>query len=75
VAAFLSIGALMLIEGFYHPTRWYDMILTWMVSAGIFYVALYLMRELRKSDVRYFLDVMNPKEMLSYLSLELRRRP
>jgi O-antigen/teichoic acid export membrane protein len=75
IAAFLSIGVLMLIEGFYHPLRWYDMIITWMVSAGVFYAVLYLVRELKRSDVRYFLDVMNPKEMLSYLKLELWRRP
>jgi O-antigen/teichoic acid export membrane protein len=75
VAAFLSIGTLLLIGSFYHPLRWYDMIITWMVSAGVFYAVLYLVRELKRSDVRYFLDVMNPKEMLSYLKLELWRRP
>ena len=75
IAALLSIGALLAIEIVYHPMRWYDLILTWMASAGVFYLSLYLLREMRKGDVRYFLDVLNPKEMWGYLRSEFGRKP
>jgi O-antigen/teichoic acid export membrane protein len=75
IAALLSIGTLLTIQMIYEPTRWYDIILTWVASAGVFYLSLYLMRELKDSDIHYFLDVLNPKEMISYLRMEFGRRP
>jgi len=75
IAALLSIGALLAIEMVYEPMRWYDLILTWMASAGVFYLSLYLLREMKKGDVRYFLDVLNPKEMWGYLRSEFARKP
>jgi O-antigen/teichoic acid export membrane protein len=75
IAALLSIGALLAIEMVYQPMRWYDIILTWMASAGVFYLSLYIMRELKEKDIRYFLEVLNPKEMFSYLRTEFGRKP
>jgi O-antigen/teichoic acid export membrane protein len=75
IAALLSIGALLAIELVYEPMRWYDLILTWLVSAGVFYLALFLMRELKERDIRYFMDVLNPKEMWGYLKLEFGKKP
>lgn len=75
IAALLSIGALLAIEIVYQPTRWYDLFLTWMASAGVFYLSLYLLRELKDADIRYFLDVLNPKEMWGYLKLEFGKKP
>jgi hypothetical protein len=74
IGALLSIGTLLAIEMVYQPTRWYDIILTWIASAGVFYLSLYLMREMKQQDIRYFLDVLNPKEMLMYLRLEFGRK-
>jgi O-antigen/teichoic acid export membrane protein len=74
IAALLSIGALLAIEMVYQPTRWYDIILTWMASAGVFYLSLYIMRELKDKDIRYFLEVLNPIEMFRYLRTEFGRK-
>jgi O-antigen/teichoic acid export membrane protein len=75
IAALLSIGALLAIEIVYQPLRWYDIILTWMASAGVFYLSLYIMRELKMKDIRYFLEVLNPIEMVRYLRTEFGRKP
>jgi O-antigen/teichoic acid export membrane protein len=75
IAALLSIGALLAIEMVYQPLRWYDIILTWMASAGVFYLSLYIMRELKEKDIRYFLEVLNPIEMVVYLRTEFGRKP
>jgi glucan phosphoethanolaminetransferase (alkaline phosphatase superfamily) len=74
-AALLGIGTLILLQMVYEPTRWYDLIITWLASAGVFYASLYLMRELKDADIRYFMEVLNPKEMLKYLRIELGRKP
>jgi divalent metal cation (Fe/Co/Zn/Cd) transporter len=74
VAALLSLGALLAIETVYAPARWYDIILTWLVSAGIFYLCLFALRELKNKDIRYFMDVLNPIEMARYLKSEFGRK-
>lgn len=75
IGALLSIGTLLAIEMVYQPTRWYDIILTWTASAGVFYLSLYIMRELKDKDIRYFLEVLNPVEMVKYLRMEFGRKP
>ncbi|HUL39026.1 MAG TPA: flippase [Methanomassiliicoccales archaeon] len=75
IAAFLSIGTLLAIQMVYSPTRWYDILLIWAASAGVFYLALYLMREMRENDIRYFLEVLSPVEMGRYLRSEFRKKP
>jgi O-antigen/teichoic acid export membrane protein len=75
VAALLSIMTLLALQTIYHPDRWYDIILAWLASAGVFYLSLYLMRELKEGDIRYFLEVLDPREMIGYLRTELGRKP
>lgn len=75
MAALISIITLLLIGFIYQPSRWYDIILVWMASAGVFYLSLYLMRELKEKDIHYFMEVINPQEMMKYLKMEFKRKP
>lgn len=72
VAALASLLALFIIGEYYDPTRWYDIILMWAASALAFYGLLFGFKELRREDIRYFRDVLNLKEMLSYFRSELK---
>ncbi|MEM0448936.1 MAG: oligosaccharide flippase family protein [Methanomassiliicoccales archaeon] len=71
-AAVVAISLLYLFGIVYQPARWYDVIALWAISSAGFYTTLYLIGDLKKEDVRYFLEVLNPIEMARYLKSEIK---
>jgi hypothetical protein len=50
----------------------YGVVLYIVLSYALFEVLLYLMKELRREDVRYLLAILNLREMWQYIRTELR---
>jgi O-antigen/teichoic acid export membrane protein len=72
IAGVLTVAALIIIAQYYVPVRWYDLAFAWLIAGGIFYSIIYALRELRKEDIAYFLEAVNPHEIASYIKKELR---
>ena len=75
LAALVTVMALFGMGLVYTPTRWYDIILSWLVASAVFYSILFAFKELERKDIRYFAKVLSPREMLRYLRSDLRRGP
>jgi O-antigen/teichoic acid export membrane protein len=58
----------------YELTRWYDLIIYTILGLGIYLAVLYLIKEFKKCDVDFYLGLMNPKGMGSYISTELKEK-
>jgi O-antigen/teichoic acid export membrane protein len=52
--------------------RWYDLVLYGLLSIGLFLGILAAMREFSKADLRYFIGLAHPKELLSTLKADLK---
>ena len=44
------------------------------IGLGIYLLSLYLMKEFTKKDLMFFLDLINPKKMMKYMSSELKNK-
>ena len=55
-------------------THWFDLIAYGLISACVFAVLLYILKELTIGDLKFFLSVVDPREMKDYISSELRRK-
>jgi len=73
VAAVLTGAGLLGLSNFWALTRWFDLIGYGIVSVGIFSLILYALRELTIRDVKFFMSVVNPKEMRDYISSEFKK--
>lgn len=62
------------LSNFWTITRWFDLIGYGLISVGIFGTVLYALRELKAHDIRFFMSVINPKEMKEYISSEFKRK-
>lgn len=72
LAGALTVAVLVLIGQFFQPERWYGILATWLIASGTFFSIVYILRELRNEDISYFLEIINPKGILSYVMKELR---
>ena len=54
--------------------HWYYLFLLAFVGLGIYIVILYLLKEFKKDDLSFFLDIINPKNTITYFSNELRNK-
>ncbi len=45
-----------------------------LISVGVYSTILYMVKQLTREDIRFFLSVINPSEMGRYISSELRRK-
>ena len=45
-----------------------------LTSSLVFAAVLYILRELKREDLDYFLDILSIRKMLSYISKELRQK-
>ena len=54
--------------------RWYDLILYTLIGLGIYVLVLYLIKEFDRSDLKFYLDLMNPKGLSDYISKELKEK-
>jgi O-antigen/teichoic acid export membrane protein len=70
----LTALALLVLGQYWAITQWYDLIIFLSVSYGLFAGLMFLTGELGIGDLRFFLNVIDPKEMGSYLRGELRAK-
>jgi O-antigen/teichoic acid export membrane protein len=57
---------------FFPAIHWYHLLFFAGVGLVIYLGVLYLLREFTKKDLHFFLDLFHPKEMLRYMSSELK---
>jgi len=58
------------------PTiHWYYLLMFAGLGLGIYLLVLFVLREFNKDDLKFFLDILRPREMLKYISSELKDDP
>jgi O-antigen/teichoic acid export membrane protein len=67
-AAILALSLLIPLDG------WLTLILYGLVAVAVFYLSLFIMRELRREDIDYFLGILRPDKMKEYVVSELKRK-
>jgi O-antigen/teichoic acid export membrane protein len=72
--AMITGAVIFLLSGFWNMGSWIDLIIYGLVAVGVYWAFLYLVRELGKDDIKYFLSSLNPRKMGSYVKEELRER-
>lgn len=72
-AAAIAGAALFSLSGVWEMSRWWDLVGYGLVSFGVFAAVLAILKELRKSDIEFLMDVLNPVKMLKYIISEFRR--
>jgi O-antigen/teichoic acid export membrane protein len=73
-AAAVSAIWLMLLSGILELSGWPTLIVYGLSSSLVFLVVLYVLREFKREDLDYFLDLLSVRKMLSYISKELRHK-
>lgn len=63
------------LSGFVSDFRFFYLIAFAFLGLGIYLLILYLLREFKKEDFKFFLSIFNPKEMAKYVSSELKSKP
>ena len=53
--------------------RWYHLLIFSVIGFGIYIGLLVLLREFKKDDLSFFLEIVNPKGMLRYIVNEIKR--
>jgi O-antigen/teichoic acid export membrane protein len=74
VAAAGSCIWLILLANVLALSSWVDLVIYGMTSGLVFLALLYLLRELKREDIDYFLDLLSVRKMFSYISKELRHK-
>jgi O-antigen/teichoic acid export membrane protein len=74
VAAAASAIWVTLLSAFIAISGWPTLVFYGLTSSFVFVVVLYLLREFKRDDLDYFLDLLSVRKMLSYISKELRHR-
>jgi len=55
------------------PTiRWYHLLVFSGIGLVIYLAVLFILKEFKKQDLRFFLDMLHPKEMIKYIKSELK---
>jgi prolipoprotein diacylglyceryltransferase len=54
--------------------RWYHLLVFAGVGLGIYLGILFVLKEFKKQDLLFFLGILHPKEMLSYIKSELKEK-
>ena len=55
--------------------HWYHLLGFAGVGLGVYLGILFVLKEFNKKDLNFFLDILHPKEMVKYVSLELKKKP
>ena len=75
LAAAVMCAVLVAVDAWAHPfTRWYDAGLYVPLGATVYFLGLFLLRDVNAEDVRYLRESIHPAEMGRYLREELRKR-
>ena len=74
IAAMASGLWLIFFSDFLTLSSWLDLVIYGLTSSLVFAAVLYILRELKREDLDYFLDILSIRKMLSYISKELRQK-
>ena len=74
IAAVASSLWLMLLSDFLALSGWLDLVIYGLTSSLVFAAVLYALKELKREDIDYFLDLLSVRKMLSYISKELKQK-
>ena len=55
--------------------NWYHLLMFAGLGLAIYISILFLLKEFKKDDFKFFLDILRPKEMIKYISSELKDDP
>jgi len=55
--------------------HWYHLIIFAGLGLAVYLAVLFVLKEFKKQDLEFFLDMLRPKEMLRYISSELKEKP
>ena len=58
--------------GLFPIIRWYSLVLFGLIGLALYIGILYLFKEFKKDDLKFFLSIIHPKEMFSYVKEELK---
>ena len=73
LAALLMAGVLDYIQRYVCIARWYDLIAISLVGISVYFGILFILREFKREDMYFFLEIVNPKGMLRYIVNEIKR--
>lgn len=54
--------------------RWYQLLGYAGMGLGVYLLVLFVLKEFKKQDLRFFLNMLHPKEMLCYIKSELKEK-
>ena len=74
IAGIIMGGLLYIISNYMLTIRWYVLLSFAFLGLGIYLLFLFLMKEFTKKDLMFFLDLINPKKMMKYMSSELKNK-
>jgi len=74
IAGLIMAGTLYYINSLIPLVRWYHLLVFAGVGLAIYLTVLFVLKEFKKQDLMFFLDMLHPKEMLSYIKSELKEK-
>ena len=74
LAGFIMTGILYYIGSLIPLVRWYHLLVFAGVGLAVYLGVLFVLKEFKKQDLIFFLDMLHPKEMLSYVKSELKEK-
>jgi peptidoglycan biosynthesis protein MviN/MurJ (putative lipid II flippase) len=73
IAGFAMAGVLFYLNSFIAMFRWYHLIVFAGLGLLVYLFVLFLLKEFNKKDFLFFLDLINPKKMSSYVKSEIKK--
>ena len=73
IAGLVMAGILYYMGSLIPLVRWYHLLVFAGVGLGIYLGVLFVLREFKKQDLFFFLDILHPKEMVSYIKSEMKK--
>jgi len=79
IVAGLAMGLILYFLAFYTPffpaIHWYHLLMFVGLGLAIYLGVLFVLKEFKKQDLNFFLEILRPKEMIKYVSSELKEKP
>ena len=60
---------------FFPAIGWYHLLMLAGLGLAIYLGILFVLKEFKKQDLDFFLNILRPKEMVKYVSSELKEKP
>ncbi len=72
IAGLIMAGILYYLGTFIYSIQWYHLLIFALVGLAIYLGVLFILKEFKKQDFLFFLNLLYPKEMLRYMKSELK---